>query len=457
MAGTKRAREVRPEEARGQGHEALAGAARGRVVAEPQMAGRGVERRGMETEAVRAPCELQGVAWKWHSPPKGPRARRGRAPKRRASRALMSELMDTTRELVENAYAESSKRTVRTAMRAFAEFDQCYAAERESLVYPRFSGDTAASLHNETTFMLFAAWLLYHGLASTSITTYVSLARTNLGASLGFQLTDKSLEIRLPRMLKGLRRLHKRMRKKRLGWRARYERLLRELIGPPTTLAAWTQLALRTTLRQGLMRGADCLPETTFLPARHATLADLTWYDAPRPHVRMLVQPAKKSEQQGKTEFIYLPQGDGVTDAYSALANMLHARRAKWGAEQDDAPLFVFDTGAVYKVAHARGLFKKSGAAIGIAEGELGAQSGRIGGATDSFNAKGTPAELQISGRWVRARLPAPLSLLPSLPIACPPRPTCFFISCTPDDDPRWRAMPRPRLRVTTPREPMRS
>ena len=361
-------------------------------------------KRGRRAEEGRAADGHQPMAIEV-APAK--RTKRGRT-KRSASKALLTELFESAQELTEQAYAESSQRVVKTALRAFVEFDEIYADERQAIVRPAFHGDGAASLHNELTLMLFAAWLLHHGLAVTTITCYVSLVRTNLGVRMGFAITDKGMELRLPRMLKGLRRMHKVIRRKRLGWRARYERQLQSLLGRPACLASWTQAALRRTLRQGLMRGADCLPEKNFDKARHATLDDLKFFAEPRPHLRMTVQPAKKSEQQGKSEYVYLPEGDGVTDAYTAIIEMLKAREVKWGDEPGDTPLFVFDSGAHYKVAHARALFKMSGKAIGIDPNELGAQSARIGGATDSFNAKGTPAELQIMGRWVRSRIEPP-------------------------------------------------
>ena len=41
---------------------------------------------------------------------------------------------------------------------------------------------------------------------------------------------------------------------------------------------------------------------------------------------------------------------------------------------------------------------------LGIPWEQLGAQSGRIGGATDLFASGASPAVMQIAGRWVRMR-----------------------------------------------------
>ena len=63
-------------------------------------------------------------------------------------------------------------------------------------------------------------------------------------------------------MLKGMRRTHRRLRKKRLGWRALYERKLQAAKGAPKGKEGWAEAAIRRTLRQGLLRGADCLPNS---------------------------------------------------------------------------------------------------------------------------------------------------------------------------------------------------
>ena len=116
------------------------------------------------------------------------------------------------------------------------------------------------------------------------------------------------------------------------------------------------------------------------------------------------MQPAKKSEQQGKTEYVYFPEGDGVTDAYTAIRRMLDERWRLRGDEHGQAPLFIQSDGQGWTVREAAALFKLSGRAIGIDESDLGAHCGRIGGATDLFASDCPAALLQVSGRWARAR-----------------------------------------------------
>jgi len=282
--------------------------------------------------------------------------------------------------------------------------------EREDmLLAPRFAGDLEASLHNETSLMMFAAWMLKQGLAASTVGTYLSLTKTNLGTTFGWALTCKELEMRLPKLLKGIRRMHKRIRKKRLGWRAVYERDLAKLIGQPADAEARTQKAIRCTLRQGLLRGADVVPERVALfdAERHSLVSDLEHFPASvhfeQPHFRLRVLPAKKGEQQGKDEFVYLPKGNGVTDAYTALMAMWDDRRAA-GTWQAHAPLWMKPNGETWVVAEVRALFKASGRALGMNTKHLGAHCGRIGGATDLF-AEGCDAVLlQMQGRWYAAR-----------------------------------------------------
>lgn len=89
-----------------------------------------------------------------------------------------------------------------------------------------------------------------------------------------------------------------------------------------------------------------------------------------------------------------------MTDAYTALRHMLRWRVETFGDEPDETPLFCFDDEKHYQVRHARALFKSSGEAIGVDMNELGAQSARIGGATDLMVTNCSPVMLQVAGRW---------------------------------------------------------
>ena len=321
-------------------------------------------------------------------------------------------MKDSVKEMVKNAYAPGSMKAIKSALGAWADFEADYP-ERIMLWEPNFSGDMEASLHNELSLCMFAVWMMMQGLATSTCGTYLSLTRTSLGVSFGWALTCKELEMRLPRLLKGIRRTQKRIRKKRLGWRAAYERRLRAQRGEPRGREAWSETGLRCALRQGLLRGADIIPESAsaFDETRHSLMRDIEHFDEPSPHFRLTVLPAKKGEQQGKTEFVYFPQGDGITDAYSAIRAMLAGKTE--GERQPGEPLWTHADGAPWTIPQARGLFKASGKLLGIKEKFLGAQSGRVGGATDYFAEGSDPVSLQMMGRWDsvspnRTRTPAP-------------------------------------------------
>ena len=380
---------IHPRAATGQGTAATAAMAAAARMAAEQGHGMGLGIRGEQAGEARGG---------------------GRRRKRATVQPTAEQLAATIAELAAAAYAPSSQRAIKAAMGAWRDFEAVMREERPDLLLaPRFAGDMEASLHNETSLMMFAAWMLKQGLAASTVGTYLSLVKTNLGTTFGWALTCKELEMRLPKLLKGIRRMHKRIRKKRLGWRAVYERDLHKLIGQPANPEARTQKAIRCTLRQGLLRGADVVPERVALfdAERHSMVSDLEHFPASehfeQPHFRLRVLPAKKGEQQGKDEFVYLPKGNGVTDAYTAIMGMREDRRAA-GTWQAGMPLWLKAGGETWVVAEVRALYKASGKALGIATKHLGAHCGRIGGATDLF-AEGCDAVLlQMQGRWYAAR-----------------------------------------------------
>ena len=176
-------------------------------------------------------------------------------------------------------------------------------------------------------------------------------------------------------------------------------------------MEACTQDAMLNGARQGLLRGADFLPDSAaeFDALRHACVGDVTEVLTPEPHLRWWVQPAKKSEQGGKTECLLLPAGDGVSDAYSAIKRMLRARgtaAAARGCELDDSePLFSAPaTMGVATTHHLCSLFKTAAQVIGIDHKLFGSHSGRIGGCTDLFATDCPGVLLQMQGRWCAPR-----------------------------------------------------
>ena len=52
----------------------------------------------------------------------------------------------------------------------------------------------------------------------------MSLVRTTIEAELGWRLTLSEFQLRLPKLLRRLRKMYATVRKKRLGWRAEHHR-----------------------------------------------------------------------------------------------------------------------------------------------------------------------------------------------------------------------------------------
>ena len=329
---------------------------------------------------------------------------RGRKRKRGPKRSL-DELFEMAGELTSESWAEGSKKVIKVARRNLAEWCEEHADERPvAFMEPLFHGDMRAGLHNETTLILWACSLWDANLAPSTVSTYVSMAKSSLTVDLGFVLTPKEMQVRLPRLFKAMRKLRRRIRKKRLGWRARYMRVLRSVWGVFAGLAGATQEGLLNGARQGLLRGADFLPAKAaeFDTERHACVRDVERMQQPRKHLRWKVQPAKKAEQgYGKSEFVLLPEGDGVTDAYTSICRMLDLReRLNKGPLDPRAPLFVGEGGKAVTKGELGSLFKQAALAIGIDPSDMDTHSGRIGGATDLFSTDCPGVLLQMSGRW---------------------------------------------------------
>ena len=330
---------------------------------------------------------------------------KGRPQKRRQAAAPSSaeELLHKAFELIRLAWSASTEGKARTALRRLEGYLEQYNIQDP---FHMTLGDPAASLHNELTIIGWVVSMVEDGLSHGSISSYVSLAKTALGVRLGWSLTAKDSEVRLPRLLKGiLRRQPANARKRRLGWRAEMMRKLRRKMGLPTGIEGTGADVVLNLSRQGLFRGADFLPPTkaAFRPALYPTVGDWQKREVDgRVFGQGLVRPAKRGEQQPKCEIFHMPKGDGIVDAYSSIERHLAARLEASGqvALDPDAPLIVHADGSAWTVKEMRTLMRNSGAAIGIDPKELGAHSARIGGATDHF-ASGCPSGvIQILGRW---------------------------------------------------------
>ena len=311
--------------------------------------------------------------------------------------------MQRVQELVGASYADSSQTVIRSAMSGWGKFSRAYP-ERSMLSTPAFAGDLDASIHNEMSLMMCGAWFLENGLQPSTISTYLSLIRTNLGAHLGWRLTCPLAELRLPRFIRGLRRQKLRVRRRRVGWRSHHHRQLREASGTPLSPLALAQDAILTATRQGLLRPCEAAVSSgAFDPSVHLTVGDVEYFTEHDGYLILTILPAKKPPGQPKDEPVLYPSGDRVVDFYSACARMLDDRRtrAPGGVLDQSAPLFLNPTtGRAFSTTELRALYRGVARAIGLDPRDLGAHSGRIGGATDLFASGVPPVAIQIAGRW---------------------------------------------------------
>ena len=329
----------------------------------------------------------------------------GRPQKRRRAAAPSSHegLLHKAFDLIQRAWASSTDGKARTALRRLEDYLRQYNIQepfRETL------SDPAAAVHNELTLIGWIVSMVEDGLSHGTISSYVSLAKTALSIRLGWAITAKGSEVRLPRLLKGiLRSKPAASRKRRLGWRAAHMRKLRNALGLPIGVEETAADSVLNLARQGLFRGADFLPErhADFKPKWYPTVGDWTIREVNgRTFAQGLVRPAKRGEEQPKCELFHMPKGDGVVDGFSSIERHLAARVAANGGHplHPDAPLITHANGRSWTVKEMRTLIRDAGARIGLDPKELGAHSARIGGATDHF-ASGCPSGvIQILGRW---------------------------------------------------------
>jgi len=337
------------------------------------------------------------------------RSRRGRKP-RYLSRATpkrdYGDLVEEVELMLQQGYADSTARGAESARRAWEAFSDEYTGERPVMVWgPGMHGlSMPASLHNEVSLMLFAAWLVDIGLSASTATTYLSLVRTTLEAEYGWRLTIREGAVRLPRLLRRLRKMFACVRRKRLGWRARHARMFAARRGPATSHRHFLEDGMLGLARVGLTRCCELAPKKAadFDGELHPKVGDVTFFDGEAtPYLTVMILPAKKGGGQPKIP-VPCPAGvDDGTSAYWAISRMLERRRQRAGGTlSPDAPLFVDERGEAATAAVAVQFFRDAAVLIGLEGAPVSGHSGRIGGATDHFATGTPPSVLQICGRW---------------------------------------------------------
>ena len=319
-------------------------------------------------------------------------------------RPLLAELEASCEDYIRNATSAATHKIEKTAMRSFAAFQHDYFDSRPELfMQPESAYDMESSVYNEITFCLFAVWMDTIGLASSTVCTYVSLVKTKMQHDLGFPLMLEQWQFRLPRLLKGIKKLKDRVRKGRLGFRAVHHRRMRELFNVYLDEEEELIDTMLSTGRETLARSVEMVPNAAkeFDGEHHMTVGDISFKvtDEGVEYVQVMLRPVKKGSKATCKMPVPLQKGDGLCDAYSSLKRYLAGRRRREGELDDDGPLFVLK-GETVCTGHLRAYIQTVARALGLDPKLFGAHSLRIGGGTDHFVA-GTPAIiLQIAGRW---------------------------------------------------------
>ena len=292
-------------------------------------------------------------------------------------------------------------RVEKSALNSLDAFLETYDESRPTpFVLPTSPDDSEAFVHNEVTFCLVATWMARIGLSANTVCTYISMIKGALAREWGVHLTNKAWEVRLPRLLKGIRRLHARVRLGRIGFRAQHHRQMRRAAPLNGTMHDAMCDALLCVGRECLCRPIEMVPNTVegFNGDDQLRVGDVTFERTPerQRYVRVMVRPAKKGVEATAKLPSMLPKGDGVADSYSALRRYLKLRIAANGgvALDPDAPLFPGIT-----TSHLRGIVRCAARAAGVT-GRVGGHSLRIGGGTDHFAADTPAMALQVAGRW---------------------------------------------------------
>ena len=307
------------------------------------------------------------------------------------------------------ANAESTQATTLTALRHLSEFAAGPARRRQLFVRPRVQGDVAVAAHNEWTLMLWAEHLLSHPskvtgqqLAVDTVATYVSLAKTELAAQLGYELIGTS-ERRLRRLFKAMRRAQPvRNRRKRRGLRGHHLRkAFRKMhYGSDRSRQATAEWAALATAREAVARGSELCPGKFDPKKPGPTRGDLTFErDEHGRTATLWLRPLKKRGRAAaaKVPIVFAEYDGGGSDTFAALRRMVRADPVPPSAARR-TPLFRHADGSGFSCRFFRGLVRSVAGALGFAKAEFGGHSPRIGGASDLGDE--SPLLLQAKGRW---------------------------------------------------------
>ena len=316
-----------------------------------------------------------------------------------SSHAVSDRLHHDVFSLVSSSNAPATARAAAVALRHFDRF-AASLPHRQTIILPAFHGDLRAALHNELTFMLFAAYLLQPEPGSLSarsantVLSYVSLVRSTLTSRVGAPLVLPSTEnTRWKRFVRGLRRLQTRERKERRGLCAAH---LRRAFRLPSFSA---NTASAANVWAAVVTGWHCLTRPKELSSE-LTRADLSFHSLPSPHAVIRLRPLKKAPGQSKVPLLIAAGNCDGSDAYYALRRLV-ALDPIPAAAAASTPLFRHSSGRAFSPAAISTAVRHVAAAAGETDLHLfGGRSLRIGGATDLLSLTVPATLIQLWGRW---------------------------------------------------------
>ena len=269
---------------------------------------------------------------------------------------------------------------------------------------PAFAGDSAAEAHNEWTLCLWALWLesfvsakTKERLKSSTIEQRISMLKGLLCHRYGFTLAGAAP--RLASLISSIREADPKAGLRRKRRALRYRHLKRAGRKFPAlrahTFAAVNRWAAVCSARVILARGGELgtimRSDLTFHAKRNG-----------KRYAIIRVRPLKKkggAAQPKVPQLIGEFEGDDVACAYTALRRL--AELGVWESKPDVTPLFRSSLTKAMSTGAFRALVRAIVKLLGFNPKEFGAQSARIGGATDlAGTGRASQLLLQAKGRW---------------------------------------------------------
>jgi hypothetical protein len=316
---------------------------------------------------------------------------------------LLDALDAETREILGRAYAPRSQGPINTMIRSLARFAR-RVPSRTLFLQPTLRGDLGVEAHNEWTLCLWAQMMAREKSLKTrrllragTIEGRISLAKGLLSHKYGFQIAGEAPRLKVfMRLLRANDPLGK-SRRKRRGLRGKHLRRIwkKHAHVRQTTRVARSAWASTTTAWHVLARGG----ELEAVRRKDLQFRRACGKGKGRRYAVLWLRPLKKRRGQAQPklpQFIVEQAEPEEWEPYAALRRLAETVDAE-GASPED-PLFTAAQGKPMTTPRFRAQVKRLAALDGQDPKEFGAQSARVGGATDV--APGGEMLLQAKGRW---------------------------------------------------------